>query len=109
MDSQNWKKVNTTENPAYVFSRGAYLSEYHGFRIVFPGRYMPTDPKNKNKWSRYGYRKWSHAGSKEVYKDTQKQGPASELVLSSMETEDVATICVYCSEVLTKTILQQWA
>ena len=49
-------------------------------------------PKNKNKWSRYGYRKWSHAGSKEVYKDTQKQGPASELVLSSMETEDVATV-----------------
>ena len=47
MDSQNWKKVNTTENPAYVFSRGAYLSEYHGFRIVFPGRYMPTDPKTK--------------------------------------------------------------
>ena len=103
MDSQNWKKVNTTKNPAYVFSRGAYLSEYHGFRIIFPGHCMPTDPKTKTNEVGMVTANDHALDSTEVKKDTQKQAPQLSTLLSSLETEDDVTIYVYCSEVLTKT------
>ena len=93
-DSQNWKKVNTTKNPADVSSRGAYLSEFKDSQLFFHGPKWLTDPKVKFKEVGTVTTNDLALDSEEVKKDAQEHGQQLSALFSSVETEDDAIFTV---------------
>ena len=93
-DSQNWKKVDTTENPADVSSRGAYLSEFKDSQLFFHGPKWLTDPKVKFNDVGTVTANDLALDSEEMKKDTPVPGQQLSALFSSVGTEDDVIITV---------------
>ena len=93
-DSQNWKKVDTTENPADVSSRGAYLSEFKDSQLFFHGPKWLTDPKVKFNDVGTVTANDLALDSEEMKKDTPVPGQQLSALFSSVGTEDDVILTV---------------